>query len=465
MTSLDLNDIQGLILRGYRKDLASHLVLQIERQGDFKAKLRDLADEDSESGPFITVAEDWTSKPPVWQRNGGDQQADRWSKPTHCINIGFTFEGLRTLGLGDESLQSFPVAFREGAVRRAGDICETELSAPEHWEDSLGSGDAHAIVSVYADTREELAHVMDEICRDAGATRIAQFDAQRLGGTDVEHFGYVDGLSQPTIAGAPMAGIKDPFPRVKAGEFVLGQPTQRDKPWDPVPVPDELGRNGSFAAFRVMSQDVEAFEDFLTTESERAGIDRELLAAKLCGRWRNGEPLVMRPPSVPAGTIPRENLNAFDYEATKEFPADDHEGLLCPRGAHIRRAFPRSQRVVDDSDGLQRRIVRRGMPYDWELSDGCRERGIVGMFICASLENQFEYVMRHWINDSLFTGGRLGRAKDPMIGANDPADSRFATPGTPRVEAKGFPRFVTTRGCAYLFLPSMRALRYMAGVD
>jgi deferrochelatase/peroxidase EfeB len=210
-----------------------------------------------------------------------------------------------------------------------------------------------------------------------------------------------------------------------------------------------------------MAQDVDAFEKFLETESERAGIDRELLAAKLCGRWRNGEPLVMRPPSAPAGTIPRENLNAFDYEATRAFPAGDREGLLCPRGSHIRRAFPRSQRVVDDADGLQRRIVRRGMPYDWDLGEDGRERGIVGLFICASLENQFEYVMREWLNNGLFTGGRLGRTKDPITGAND-GDCRFVTPGTPRIEARGFPRFVTTRGCAYLFLPSMSALRHIA---
>ena len=213
-----------------------------------------------------------------------------------------------------------------------------------------------------------------------------------------------------------------------------------------MPSPDELGRNGSFAAFRVMCQDVEAFEKFLTTESHRVGIGRELLAAKLCGRWRNGEPLVMRPSSAPAATIPRENLNAFDYEATAAFPEGDYDGLLCPRGAHIRRAFPRSQRVVDDFNGFQRRIVRRGMPYGpaYDPHDPTDdERGLVGMFICASLKNQFEYVMRQWLNDGIFTGGRLGRTRDPMTGANDPTDSRFVTPGTPRVEATGFPRFVT----------------------
>jgi hypothetical protein len=90
------------------------------------------------------------------------------------------------------------------------------------------------------------------------------------------------------------------------------------------------------------------------------------------------------------------------------------------------------------------------------------ERGLVGMFICASLEEQYEYIMRHWLNDGLFAGGGLGRTKDPLTGANEATDSRFEAPGNPRSEVTGFPAFVVTRGCAYVFLPSMRALRYLA---
>ena len=55
---------------------------------------------------------------------------------------------------------------------------------------------------------------------------------------------------------------------------------------------------------------------------------------------------------------------------------------------------------------------------------------------------------------------RLGAAKDPLTGANDPADSSFAIPGAAVIS--GFARFVTTRGGAYLFLPSMTALRHIA---
>jgi Dyp-type peroxidase family len=459
VSALELDDIQGLILRGYRKEMACHVVLQIVERGRFQALLADLADENLETGPFVTVAADWRDKPPVGV------------PASHCVNLGFTFTGLETLVSDDTALESFPDAFREGADERAeGRAGETGNNHPDRWETSLRGKDAHAIVSVYADSLDELEDVLRDVLEriDGAAKELDRFHANRLDGKDVEHFGYEDGLSQPTIEGLePRVGLDDPFPRVPAGEFVLGQQAQPGHPWEPMPEPEHLGRNGSFAAFRVMSQDVAAFHAFLATEADRTGIEPELLAAKLCGRWRNGEPLMMRSPGDPPDHVPRDERNMFDYEATAAYPEGDPEGLRCPRGAHIRRAFPRSQRVVDDFDGFQRRIVRRGMPYG-PMFDPDRPteepRGLVGHFICASLANQYEYMMLRWLNDGLFTGRRLGRTKDPLAGANEPAHSRFVIPGTPDVELTGFTQFVRTRGCLYLFLPSMTALRYLARV-
>ena len=453
MTELDLNDIQGLILRGYRLEFASHLVLRIDDADAFRRVLAPLTEENEES-PYITVAEDWKRKPP--------ENEDA----TSCVNIAFTYAGLEALGV--RRLDTFPEAFREGARARAKDKAgETGPNDPGHWcEEELTGPDAHVILSVYATTEKVRDQVIADIGFTEAATKIARFDAHRLAG-DVEHFGYVDGISQPTIEGnAPVTRPRDPLPPVKAGAFVLGHEGERGTL--PVPQPDELGLNGSFAAFRVMYQNVPAFLEFLDAESSRLGIDEELLAAKVCGRWRNGEPLVMRPAGAPEKTVPDDNLNDFDYEATAAFPESDREGLRCPRGAHIRRAFPRHQRVIDDFNGLKRRIVRRAMPYGPEYDPAAPDqevvdRGLVGMFVCASLEEQYEYVMKHWLNDGQFAGGRLGRSKDPLVGANEPAESRFETPGAPRVEATGFRAFVITRGCAYVFLPSMRALKYLAG--
>ena len=104
MTELDLNDIQGLILRGYRLSFASHLVLRIDDADAFRRVLAPLTEENEES-PYITVAEDWKRKPP--------ENEDA----TSCVNIAFTYAGLEALGV--RTLDTFPEAFREGARARA----------------------------------------------------------------------------------------------------------------------------------------------------------------------------------------------------------------------------------------------------------------------------------------------------------------------------------------------------------
>jgi deferrochelatase/peroxidase EfeB len=281
----------------------------------------------------------------------------------------------------------------------------------------------------------------------------------------VTHFGYRDGLSQPTIDGAPMAGIRDPLPPVPAGDIVLGHPSARVGFAYPVPQPEPLGRNGSFGAFRVLAQDVAGFHRFLADEAAALGIDPELLAAKVCGRWRNGVPVLMSPGSAtPDPPVPHDRLNDFDYVRTaaqQEF--DDPRGDVCPVGSHIRRANPRNARVA--GGGLKRRIVRRGLtygpPYDPALPDD-QERGLVGMFIGADLQEGFEFVVGEWLNGGTFAAGLHG-SKDVLAGANEPTDSRFVVSRRPRVAVSGFSRFVTTRGAAYCFLPSMTGLRVLAG--
>jgi len=449
LPALDLDDIQGLILRGYRKPFARHLLLRVDDAAAFKGPLGDLAEEDRASGPFVTVAADWIDKPPAGE------------VPGHCVNVGFTFDGLRVMGLPDASLDSFPAEFREGTVARAAEVGDTGPSAPEHWVAALTSPDAHVLVSLFADTEREL----DALTADVGgrlaggATERGRFDGRALPG-EVAHFGYRDGLSQPTIEGAPTAGLPDPFEPVKAGAFVLGLESPHAGLTFLVPQPDALGRNGSFGAFRILRQDCAGFERFLDEGAARTGLDRELVAAKVCGRWRNGVPLALSPTGdTPDPALPQERWNDFDH-------ADDPRGLRCPLGSHVRRGNPRRSRIAGGG-GLTHRIVRRGLPYgppyDPANPDDGVERGLVGMFIGASLRDQFEFLMSEWLNDGVFAPG-LGRTKDPLTGANDAGESRFAIPGDPPVEVGGFGRFVTTRGGAYCFLPSMTALRALSAV-
>jgi hypothetical protein len=149
---------------------------------------------------------------------------------------------------------------------------------------------------------------------------------------------------------------------------------------------------------------------------------------------------------------------------------DDTDGVKCPIGAHIRRGNPRESQIVQRSANYTRRIVRRGMPYgprfDRSAPADTTPRGLLGSFLCASLIAQFESIMYDWINLGL-QDPRITGTNDPIIGANDPAFSRYEIPidGQEPIVLTGFPRFVTTVASAYLFMPSITALLWIADLD
>ena len=57
------------------------------------------------------------------------------------------------------------------------------------------------------------------------------------------------------------------------------------------------------------------------------------------------------------------------------------------------------------------------------------------------------------------------RDTDPLVGEPHPGSTKLTVPGTPPYFVTARPRPVTMRGGAYLFQPSMTALRHLAGLD
>lgn len=445
--AVEFADVQGFILRGYAMPAARCLGLSVREPADARAFLAALVDSDP-AVPSITTAQPWSVKPEC------------------CVNLGLTFPGMAALGVPPSSLTSFPVEYREGAVQRAGSVGDVGTSAPDQWLTWLVDSRLHLLVTVFAQSSDalEMATKQLEQAWFPGCIELGRHDGAALPG-NLAHFGYRDGFSQPTIEGVPTAGLPDHLPRAPVGEFLLGYPSQFKQFSYPVPEPPELGTNGSFVAFRVLEQDVDAFAEFLRQQSSATGMSEELIAAKLCGRWRNGTPLILSPDTdTPDPPIPPEAMNNFDYVGKY----GDERGYRCPIGSHIRRMNPRGARIAGNGGHLHR-IVRRGIPYGPPYDpahprDG-QARGLLGLFIGVSLRDQFEFLMAEWANDGLFAAG-LGRTKDPMIGAN--ADG-FGSFSIPRPEGstvlQGLARFVTTRGGAYCFLPSISGIHYLAGLD
>ncbi len=319
-----------------------------------------------------------------------------------------------------------------------------------------------------AGTREKASERLRPLFSVQGAfTLMAERDGDVLHDGRV-HFGYRDGIAQPNIEGAAGDVTPDSQPMIPSGEFLLGHSTMRSEFTYPVPAPPELGRNGSFAIFGILQQEVHAFEQFIKESAPAVGLTVEQLTAKICGRWRNGVPLALSPDTdQPMPPIPDAQLNNFDYVPSSDDPHryDDRRGYRCPLGAHIRRANPRGSTIAG-GDGHKRRLVRRGLPYGPPYDpanpqDGI-ERGLLGLFICASIREQFEFIMTEWLNKGDFAG--LGTSRDVLMGSNSPDDSQFTIPvnAKPAHRLSGFSRFVTNRGLAYCFLPSIMGLRFLA---
>jgi len=447
---LNLADIQGIILRSYRMPCLRTLLLRVDdavRSRDF---LRILAGGDQ---PLLRI-----------------QNAQAWdSKPPSCLNIGLTFEGLKALGLPDATLRTFPPEFVAGAVARAAVVGDTGVNDPANWIAPFNTTQPHILVTLSAQSAEIRDSVTAEIRRavSGAATELSCLDGV-MPADHKAHFGYVDGISQPRVAGVPRqkpdgSGIpefSDPMALVPPGAFVLGHESPHPGLFYQMPAPDALGGNGSFAALRILKQDCAAFERFLDDASRQTGIDRELVAATLCGRWRSGAPLALSPDTPNPTGLRVDHWNEFNY-------ADDPAGKRCPLGSHIRRNNPRSTAVAGDG-GERHRIMRRGLPYgpphDPANPDDGIERGLLGLFICGSLRDQFEFLMKEWVEGGDFAG--LGTDKDPILGNQPSTGGRMRIPNTgkPRTIIRGLPTFITTRAGAYCFLPSLTALRYLAGL-
>jgi Dyp-type peroxidase family len=391
-------------------------------------------------------------------RSSADPARHAW------VSVAFTYQGLKALGVPQDSLDSFAPEFRQGMAARAADLGDVGDSSPDHWEKPLGTPEVHVALSVLSPDSARLANLLERARHAheelADVEVIWRQDCYQLP-TGRTSFGFKDGIGQPAMEGSGIPGSNPDEPPIKAGEFLLGYPDETGSA-GPMPTPEVLGRNGTYLAFRKLHTRVAAYRQYL--KAKAASREEEaLLAAKIVGRWPSGAPLALSPErdDPDLGADPRRN-NRFGY-------GDDLRGFKCPAGAHARRANPRDALDHEMSvDVRLHRMLRLGTSYGPVLPEGVLEddgadRGIIFVFAGAHPKRQFEFVKTQWLNDGIFIGAPA--EKDPLAGAND-GSGTFTVPQRPiRRRLQNLPPFVITRGGEYCFAPGLRALRWLAEPD
>ena len=490
---LDFSDVQGLVRFGYGKMTeASYALLRIRDPAAARQWLR--------TAPVTSAA---TMTPP----------------PSAALQVAFTARGLAEIGLAESVIQGFSPEFlagmtEESRTRRLGDV---DTNAPSQWAWGYGASVPHLVVMFFAAP----GTLTDFIQSVTGPRWPDAFEEMRWLKTadldGIEPFGFADGISQPQLDWArqrdPTRPQIDYGNVVALGEFLLGYPNEYNKyterplldpdpasanvlPAEDAPEKKDLGRNGTYLVMRDLQQDVRAFWQFVSQQTAGNVGAGEKLAAAMVGRTRTGDPLVpiQQEPIPGIGSNPDETRqNRFTY-------AQDPTGSACPFGAHIRRANPRNpdfpgrpasllQRLItmlgfgpkgfrDDLMSPVRfhRILRRGREYGSELlpEDALTPappnepaRGLHFVCLNANISRQFEFLQNAWIVNTKFSA--MTGESDPLLGTRAeipgcPVTADFNQPraGRLRQRVSGLPQFVTVRGGAYFFLPSLRALRYIA---
>jgi len=452
-------------------------------------------------------------------------------KQGFAIQLGLSHLGLTELGVPSCLLAGFSREFRDGMAVSTGEdrehhqrvLGDVGASDPRTWRWGHSRiHPVHVVVIVYAADKVTLSRALKDVDSNfTGWNMVTEIQSMNLR-EGKEHFGFRTNLSNPTILGTN-AEVHDSG-SVAPGEIVLGYPDAsgsfRTGPEieqaarDRLPRGHEVKRwidlwgNGSYLVVRQLEQDVVGF--WRAVEESTRGPASAVIAtaSRLVGRWPDGTPLVVSP----AGPIRESPSNSFSYR-------DDPEGLLCPIGAHVRRANPRDGLSASPEESIRRvnrhRILRRSRPYGTPVdrfgypggidvseqpagvparavSTGRRlgaldvvglsvpgfdmgdmgsasvDRGL--MFVClnADLGQQFEFIQQSWLNNPRFGG--LVDEVDSIAGRDvsaPPGQPRsFSIPDVPMPRrSRNLIDPVRTRGGEYFFLPGRRTLELLASLD
>jgi deferrochelatase/peroxidase EfeB len=256
------------------------------------------------------------------------------------VGVGISKAGYRDLGHSVEDVRKFgDKVFRDGMKRRIAEVADPPV---DQWEPAY-QREIHAVILIGDAEQETVTALRDEIVGDLpeSARLLGEETGQGMrnpAGDGIEHFGYVDGRSQPLF-------VRDEVDKEPKQHWNPAFPLSNVLVPDPFS-PDPDRHHGSYLVFRKLEQNVRAFKEIEQELADGLGLtgsDRDRAGAMLVGRFKDGTPLTSK---RKAGGGPVGNDFTFDADT----------GSKCPFSGHIRKTNPRSF-------GRDVLMARRGQTY------------------------------------------------------------------------------------------------------
>ena len=478
------DDVQGNVIPGFNKDHQHFLFLTITDARRARSWLRGVAPQLATMDDVLAFVRAHRS-----QRLRTGIREPKLSAT--WVNAAFSYAAIATLAGKAEAEKFGDQSFRQGLAARSTFLGDPTSPEHEGHRSRWKVRDPDVLVTIAADEARDLEDAVAELRASVDGLRVV-FEQRgdtlpgRLRGH--EHFGFKDGISQPGVrgkvssapgdfitprylaAGDPHARLfaKPGQPLIWPGQFLLGEPRQHTQDlFAPAAAAANFpawARRGSYLVIRRLRQDVEAFWTFVLDAATAAGLEPIHFASRLVGRWPSGAP-VMRVPDTDDPALGGDEFanNHFLFEDDTRpsvlqpiggYGGDryaaaraDVLGKVCPHSAHIRKVNPRDAGtdMGTPADSLLRLMLRRGIPYGppvigVENPPLEQERGLIFVGFAATIEDQFEFITRRWINSALHP--RFG-GRDPIIGADR--------------------EWVTPTGGGYFFAPPVSAIAGVLG--
>lgn len=464
---MDLHNVQGDILAGLPKKVETYFFFKITHVDDFRSQLIQLL-------PLLTTtAQVIEDQQKIAQYKGGMLQKGRLLELSG-VNLAFSQKGLEQMGIGKDANDRIgDTPFEAGMLNDTKLNDDTTLWEPAFKED------IHGLIIITGDCQARVDAKLEGVKKilDCAIHTVKVINGKvRPGGQDGhEHFGYLDGVSQPAVLGVDQ-NLHRGQETVRQGIILLGREGDSVAEDNGVDRRPSWSHDGSFLCFRYLFQNVLEFDKFVKDNNPPEAAD-DLFGARLVGRWKSGAPIDVTPlqDDKQLGNDPSRN-DVFRY--------DPFSQNRCPYIAHTRKTNPRS----DLSSTEKRRIIRRGIPFGPEVTEAekeakktIEERGLLFVAYQSNIANGFQFIQGSWANQPgfpfLFTPDKpkpgftaltdpdftpdKGPGFDAIIGQASEGDRVIDIQGGSDDAGKfTLPQqWVVPKGGEYFFSPSISALK------